>query len=110
RVVAAGGPSHRGGLRVLRVRPWFHPPPCQPTRFCPTQPRDEIKSACHVSLEVLDGPTEAFLATDLGIPPEQLLGQRNVGSPLLRVVGREGLVDDRAPRPSQPQDLLGELP
>src|SRR3954447_3456944 len=43
---------------------------------------------------LLDGAPQAFPEPDLGLPPEDLLGQRDVGLADLRIVRGQRLVDD----------------
>ena len=45
----------------------------------------------------------------LGVPAQQLLGQRDVGLADLRIVGRQRLVHDLRPRAGDVDDRLGEL-
>src|SRR4249919_2666245 len=56
-----------------------------------------------------DGPPQAVVELDLGLPAEDLLRARDVGLPHLRVVDGERLVHDRARRARDAEDGLGEL-
>src|SRR5919202_4924133 len=59
--------------------------------------------------ERLEHPAQALVEIDLGLPAEDLLRAGDVGLAHLRVVDRQGLVDDLALRAGDAQDLLGQL-
>src|SRR5262245_47326907 len=46
----------------------------------------------------LVGPSETFAEVDLGMPTEDVVGERDIGAPLARVVDRERLVSDARTR------------
>src|SRR5919202_3117406 len=54
-------------------------------------------------------PAQTLVEVDLGLPAEDLLCAGDVGLAHLRVVDRQGLVDDLALRAGHAQHLLGEL-
>src|SRR5918912_1101842 len=59
--------------------------------------------------ERLEHPAQTLVELDLGLPAEDLLRAGDVGLAHMRVVDRQGLVDDLALRAGDAQHLLGEL-
>jgi hypothetical protein len=59
--------------------------------------------------DVAEHAAQALLELDRGLPAEQLPGPRDVRLPDLRIVDRQGLVDDFALRARDANDGLGEL-
>src|SRR3954453_15565236 len=58
---------------------------------------------------LLHRPPQALLELDLGLPAENVLGQRDVGLPDLRIVGGQRLVDDLGLRAGDLEHRLGQL-
>src|ERR671937_592587 len=78
-----------------------------------------IKAAANATTTALDTdglpaegrehPSEPLLQLDLRLPAEHLPRTGDVGLAHLRIVDRERLVDDLAPRAGHPKHRLGEL-
>jgi len=58
---------------------------------------------------LVDRPLQTFPELDRRLPVEDLPCQRDVRTPLLRIIGRQGLVDDLRARASDVDHRLGQL-